>query len=198
MPAEKVITPEFRASWVNLFTPQENKREDGTVTRSYSVTAIFPKDTDLSVMKAEAHKVLVDEFGADQAKWPEGMRSPFRRCKERWKNEKGVVTIPEGFEDGEAIFVALKASEKSKPGLVDQNVQDIIEPRDLYSGCYCRASARPYFYSNKGNRGVAFGLNNVQKLRDGDPLGGKSRPTDDFKPVEGAMTASTGAAGLFD
>ena len=190
--ADKLITPEFRASYVFLFTPQENKQDDGKVKKEYTVTAIFPKGADLKPLQAAAMKALSDKYGADQSKWPTNLRSPFRKCKDRWKNEGGKQTIPPGYEDGDAVFITLKASEKYRPGVVDAAVQDIIEPRILYSGCYCRASVRPYVYDNKGNKGVSFGLNNVQKLRDGEPLGGVSRPTDDFEPVADAAGEGTG------
>jgi hypothetical protein len=108
--------------------------------------------------------------------------------------------IPAGYEDPDAIFITFKATEKYKPGVVDANVKDIIEPREFYSGCYARASVRAYVYDNKGNRGVGFGLNNVQKLRDGEPLGGSggpARPSDEFQAVA-EVGGSTGAASVFD
>jgi hypothetical protein len=198
MANDKVITPEFRVSYSYVFTPQENRQDDGTVKREYSLTAIFPKGADLTAVKAAAQQVLIDKFGPDQSKWPGNLRNPFRKCNERWKNEGGKQVVPAGYEDGDAIFITAKATEKSPPGVVDQRLNDIIESRDFYSGCYARASVRPYYYEKKGNRGVAFGLNNVQKLRDGDPLGGRSRPTDDFQAVEGGTDTSSGAASVFD
>lgn len=192
--ADKIITPEFRADWPHVFKPQENKRDDGTVTREYSITAIFSVGTDLSTMKAAAQAVLVEKFGPDQSKWPTVMRSPFRKCSEKWKNEGGKQIIPPGYENGDAVFVNMKAKEEYKPGVVDQNVQPIIEPKDFYSGCYAIASTNAYWYDFKGNRGVGFGLRNLQKTREGEPLGGVSRPTDDFKPVAGASDAAGGGA----
>ena len=52
MPVEKVITPEARASYSYLFTPSENKKDDGTIEKKWSIVAIFPKGADLSAMKA--------------------------------------------------------------------------------------------------------------------------------------------------
>lgn len=186
-------TPEFRASYPSVFTAQKN---DLNGKMEYSIVAVFPLSADLTELKAAAQKVVVDKYGPDKAKWPTGMRSPFRQCKERWKNEGGVVKIPAGYEEGEAVFLTLKSA--NKPGVVDQNVADIIEPHQFYAGCYARASVNPYVYDQKGNRGVSFGLNNVQKLRDGDPLGGRSAPSSDFQAVAAPAGASTGAASLFD
>lgn len=196
---QKIITPEFRASYVHVFQMQENKRDDGSVSKEYSLNAIFPLNADLSALKAGRDAALAKKFGSDQSKWPENLRNPLRKCKERWKNEGGNVVIPPGYEEGEAIFVTFKAWEDSKPSVVDANVEDIKEPKDFYSGCYARASVKPYYYERKGNKGVGFKLGNVQKLRDGEPLGGTSRPTDDFQPVAGAgATGGQGAKGVFD
>jgi hypothetical protein len=77
-------------------------------------------------------------------------------------------------------------------------MNDIIEEKDFYSGCFARATVRAFAYSNKGNNGVAFGLQNIQKLRDGDPLGGRTRPSDDFQAVGDAGDSSSGAGSVFD
>ena len=68
----------------------------------------------------------------------------------------------------------------SKPGIVDADCQPIIDTSELYSGIYGRASINFYAFNTNGNKGIACGLNNLQKLRDGEPLGGKSRAEDDF------------------
>ena len=56
-----------------------------------------------------------------------------------------------------------------------------MEPEEIYSGCYVRASINAYAFNIQGNSGVSFGLNNIQKVRDGEPLGGGgSKAEDDF------------------
>lgn len=202
----RLITPKFRASYVFLFEPQQNKNEDGSIKKEYTVTAIFPKGTDLTPLKQAATNAIIAEFGTDQSKWPANLRSPFRKCKERWTNEGGKQVIPGGYEDGDATFMTFKAGEKYRPGVVDAQVQDIIEPRVLYSGCYARASVEAFFYGKdpkktRGNRGVSFGLRNIQKLEDGEPLGrSNAKPTDDFEPVADANggAAPQSAASVFD
>ena len=185
-----VITPKFRASYPHLFKPQKNDLNGKT---EFSIVAIFAKGTDLTPLKKAAEAVLVEKFGADKSKWPSNLRSPFRKCSERWKNEGGKQIIPAGYEDGEAIFMTFKQdAEKGKPCVVDASVQEIIEPQHVYAGMYARASVRPYYYNQKGNQGVSFGLNNVQKLEDGDPLGGgKTRAQDDFEAVAADMAAQS-------
>ena len=80
----------------------------------------------------------------------------------------------------------LNANSKNRPGVVDQNVQAILDATEVYSGCYARLTLNFYPYSASGNKGVAAGLGNVQKLDDGEPLGGFTRAEDDFEAVESA------------
>ena len=77
-----------------------------------------------------------------------------------------------------AYFV--NANSTSKPGVVDADKQPILDTSELYSGIIGRASINFYAYNSNGNRGIACGLNHIQKLADGTPLGSKSRPEDDF------------------
>jgi hypothetical protein len=78
----------------------------------------------------------------------------------------------------------INANSKVKPGIVDKDLQAIMDPTELYSGCYGRASIVFYAYNANGNKGIAAGLQNLQKLEDGEPLGGISRPEDDFEAVD--------------
>ena len=64
--------------------------------------------------------------------------------------------------------------------MVDKHLNDIIDPNEVYSGCYGRASINFYAFNSNGNKGIACGLNNIQKLLDGEPLGGRSSASSDF------------------
>src|SRR5690606_15555514 len=72
------------------------------------------------------------------------------------------------------------ASASTKPGIVDRELNEILDADQIYSGMYARVSVNCFPYKNKGNVGVSFGLNHVQKIADGEFLGGRSRPEDDF------------------
>ncbi|ASB66975.1 hypothetical protein S101413_03558 [Bacillus velezensis] len=78
----------------------------------------------------------------------------------------------------------MNASSKTKPGIVDRNLNHIIDSEELYSGCYGRVSINFYAFNTAGNKGIACGLNNIQKLEDGDYLGGRSRAEDDFDALD--------------
>lgn len=179
-----VITPVFRVSYPNVFKPQLNKMSG---QEEYSLVALFPKGADLTALKQEAQRALEEKFGKDQKSWPKNIKTPFRDQAERAKNVDGKEVLPAGHEAG-AIFMNLKS--KQRPGLVDglNKNEDIISESDFYAGCYAKASVRAYAYDQKGNRGVSFGLQNIQKVKEGEPLTGKMKASDEFSPVEGGGT----------
>lgn len=185
-----INTPVFRVSYPNVFKP---KRNDLNGKDEFSIVCLFKKGENLDKLKAAAQKAITDKWGSDKAKWPSNLRSPFRDQAERAKEVDGKRILPAGHEEG-AIFLNLKSSQR--PGVVDQNVQDIINEADFYAGCYAIASVNAYAYDQKGNRGVSFGLGNIQKVRDGEPLGNRAKPEQDFAPiaVEESSGASTGSA----
>lgn len=172
----KVNTPEFRVAFPNVFTPRKN---DLNGKDEYSIVALFPKDADLSGLKTAAFEAAKKKWGDDQAKWPK-LRSPFRDQVEKSKDVGGKQVLPEGYEAG-AMFLTLRST--NRPGVVNQRVEDIIDTSDFYGGCYARAALNAFAYDAKGNRGISFGLNNIQKLRDGDPFGNRTKPQDDFEAV---------------
>ena len=149
----------------------------------YSVVALFPKGTDLSALEALAKEVAIEEWGPDVSKWPTPRRNPFRDQGEKAKKDDatGKMVLPGGYEAG-CVFINLKSAQR--PGLVDEKVQDIIDETQFYAGCWARASVHAYAYNHTGNAGIAFGLNNVQKMKDGDPLSGRTKAADDFAPIE--------------
>lgn len=178
------ITPKFRASYAHVFTPQPAKQPDGTPkmkngaqVMEYSIMALFPAGADLSALKAAAAAAVKEKWGDNP---PKKLRSPFR-------TEKEDGSLPDGLEEG-AVFMNFKTTQK--PGLVDARNQDIIDPVEFYSGCFSRASVRAYAYGGPGTSftpGVAFGLQNLQKLGEGDPLGGQRvKASAEFEAVAGA------------
>ena len=69
----------------------------------------------------------------------------------------------------------INANSGTAPGIVDADRNLILDNSEVYSGVYGRASINFYVFNSNGNKGIACGLNNLQKIRDGEPLGGKSR-----------------------
>ena len=182
-----VMTPKFRVSFPNVFRP--GKALEVGKPPKYSITMLFDKDANLEPLKQAMVDFLTKKFGANQAAWPKLSRNPFRD-----QGEKDFA----GYVAGSKF---INATSNTKPGLVDAQSNDIINEADFYPGCYARATVRPFWYDVKGNKGVAFGLQNIQKLADGEPLGGRVAASKEFEPVAptgggGSDTANT-AADLF-
>ena len=74
----------------------------------------------------------------------------------------------------------INANSRNAPGIVDADCHPILNRDEVYSGCYCRVSISFYAYNTNGNKGIACGLNNIQKIRDGEPLGGRVSAEMDF------------------
>lgn len=183
--SEQVMTPEFRVSFPYVFEPSKNMA-DPTKPGKYAVTMLFSKETDLAPLKQAVAAVMTEKFGADKTKWPK-VRLPFRDQADKADKFKG-------YEPG-AVFIT--ATSKERPGLVDNAVVKIIDPSAFYAGCYARATVNAYYYDQAGNKGVAFGLRNIQKTRDGEPLGNRSNPEADFQPVAGAAPTGNGLDDIF-
>jgi len=175
--SDNMLTPEFRGCFVTLFKPRASKNDDGTTgAPKYSIKAAFPPGTDLSAMKRAAEEAAKEKW-AD--KMPKALRSPFRTNEE-------LDNPLEGIGDDWTVMT-FSAAEDRRPGLVDAKLNDIINQEDVYSGAWFRAQVRPYAYDNKGNKGVAFGLQNVQKIRDDEPFGAaRVKASQAFSAIEGA------------
>lgn len=188
-----IVTPEFRVSYPAVFVPKKN---DMNGKMEYSLVALFPLGADLSKLQKAAMDAAVGAFGPDKTKWPPNLRSPFRDQKERAKIVDGKEIMPDGYVAG-AKFLTLKTT--NKPGVVDQNLQPILDAEKFYAGCWARADVAAQAYDQKGNRGISFYLNNVQLVRDDDPFSGRRKAEEAFAPIAGfSGGAVDNASGVVD
>ena len=189
-----LITPEFRGTWVFLTHPQVKDKAKPENGKAYSITAYFPPEADLSQLKAAAQEAVVKKFGSPE-KAPKVYRSPFRLNEEQDKPQEGVPS--------DWIMMRFSMNEfdrngaQQRPGLVDAKLQDIIDPSEVYSGAWFRAQVNCSWYDQSGNKGVGFYLNNAQKTRDDEPLGGSRVPASKAFEAFGAP-AGKPANSLFD
>lgn len=186
-----IVTPTFRVSYPNVFEARKNPLSGKD---EFSVEAVFEKGADLSKLKEAAQEALANQFGHDKSKWPQNLRNPFKDQALKAKDVDGQQVLPELYEEG-AIYMNLRTA--NKPSVVDQNVQPILEKSEFYAGCYARASVSVYAYNKGGNAGVNFSLVNIQKVKDGDPLGGRTAPEEDFAPVQSAKAEASSGTDLF-
>jgi len=169
----KVITgPRTRWSYANVWDP---KSINGGAPK-YSVSLIIPKSDTKTIAKIEA---------AIQAAYEEGES----KLKGSGRSVPALSVLKTPLRDGDterpddeayknSYFV--NANSSTAPGIVDADKNPILERSEVYSGVYGRASVNFYAFNSNGNKGIACGLNNLQKISDGEPLGGKSRAEDDF------------------
>jgi len=174
----KVITgPQTRWSYCNAW---EAKSINGG-TPKYSVSLIIPKSDTVTVNKINAAIKAAYDEGSSKLKGNgkgipalSALKTPLR---------DGDLERPDDDAYKNSYFV--NANSSTAPGIVDADRQPILDHSEVYSGVYGRASINFYAFNSNGNKGIACGLNNLQKIRDGEPLGGKSRAEDDFADFDG-------------
>ena len=169
----KVITGKYtRWSYANLW---EAKSINGG-TPKFSVSLIIPKTDTVTVQKIKAAIQAAYEEG--QAKLKGNGRSvpPLAAIKNPLRD--GDVERPDDPAYANAYFV--NANSATAPGIVDADRNPVLTRSEVYSGVYGRASINFYAFNSNGNKGIACGLNNLQKIRDGEPLGGKASAESDF------------------
>lgn len=169
----KVITGvNTRWSYVNAW---EAKSINGGAPK-FSVSLIIPKSDTKTIEKIKA---------AIQAAYEEGQG----KLKGNGKSVPALSVLKTPLRDGDAErpddeayanAYFINANSATAPGIVDADRNPILDRSEVYSGVYGRASINFYAFNSNGNKGIACGLNNLQKIRDGEPLGGKSRAEDDF------------------
>ena len=152
----KVVTGVVRLSYANVWEPASINGSNP----KYSVSLIIPK-TDAAIKDGAA------KFGG---------KIPNKAALKLPLRDGDLERDDEAYKG--AYFV--NANSTTAPQIVDRSVQPILDRAEVYSGCYARVSINFYAFNSNGNRGIACGLGNIQKVRDGEPLGGRSSAADDF------------------
>ena len=169
----KVITgPNTRFSYVNAW---EAKAVNGG-TPKFSVSLIISKTDEKTIAKIHAAIQAAYEEGAAKLKGNGKTLPPLAAIKTPLRD--GDMERPDDSAYGNAYFV--NANSTTAPGIVDENCDPILEHSEIYSGVYGRASISFYAFNSNGNKGIAVSLNNLQKLKDGEHLGGKASAESDF------------------
>ena len=173
----KVITgPNTRWSYANMWEP---KSINGG-TPKYSVSLIIPKSDKVTVEKIK--KAIQAAYEEGQSKLKGNGKSVPSRSVLKTPLRDGDLERPDDEAYANSYFI--NANSATALGIVDADRNTIIDRSEVYSGVYGRASINLYAFNSNGNKGIACGLNNLQKIKDGEPLGGKSRVEDDFATEE--------------
>lgn len=173
--ATKVVTGKVRLSYVHVFEPYSQDSDD---EGKFSCVLLIPKSDKKTLKKIRDAIDAATEAGKNSrfdGKVPNNL----------------ATTLHDGDEEGDLErnpeyegHMYMSVSSKTRPGIVDRDVNPILDSTEVYSGCYARVSINAFPYNYKGKKGISFGLNHIQKLDDGDFLGGRSRAEDDFDAVE--------------
>lgn len=189
-----IITPVFRLSYPNVFKAHRNEIAMNGVGRDqYDIVMMFDKKTakvDLALMYALMKKVAECAFGAGA----KGLLNPFKDGDTATTKAGELIKEKNPSYEGNMI---LNSWSKNRPGVVDAKQQTILDHDEIYGGCYCRAHLNCYAYDVVGNRGIAFGFLNLQKIKDGDPFGSRTKAEDAFTPVEETSLAEEATSELF-
>ena len=169
----KVITgKDTRWSYANVWEP---KSINGS-TPKFSVSLIIPKTDVATVKKIKA--AIEAAYHEGEAKLKGNSKSVPALSLIKTPLRDGDTERPDDPNYAGSYFV--NANSATAPGIVDADCQPILTRSEVYSGVYGRASINFYAFNSNGNRGIACGLNNLQKLRDGEPLGGRASAESDF------------------
>lgn len=185
----KLMTPVFRVSFPHLFEADAYGKGDP----KFSVVGLVQKsvsgrDKELLVtMKKAAEKKSIERFG----------EAAFRKMRKlgqfKWPFRDGEEKELDGYGP-EVIFFTL--SSKTPPGVIGRR-KEPLEEKDVYAGCYARATVGIYTFDNE-SKGVAFGLNNIQKVGDGEPFSGRTSANDDFEEADDEVWEDDYCADLDD
>ena len=171
----KVITGKVRLSYAHVWEPVSiNGGEE-----KYSVSLIIPKSDTKTVKDINAAVDAAIEAGIGKF----GGKKP----------NKGAIKLPlrdgdversddENYKD--AYFI--NANSRTAPQIVDSKVQPILDRDEVYSRCYAHVSITLDAFNSNGNKGIACGLGNIQKVADGEPLGGRTTAASDFRSLDDA------------
>lgn len=183
-----LVSPRCKMAWPALFKPAKLKGQSDDQAK-YQVTCLIPKDADIAVLKTAAAEAAADKFKAKG-----GIRSPFRKTDE---NEKLAAA---GLADDFPYYITARS--KDRPGVVGPNGKTVEDPEQVYSGRWARISCQAFAYDQSGNKGVSFGLQNVQLLDQDEPLnigGARVSAEAEFEPAEGVSGDDTKSSdNLFD
>lgn len=172
----QVKTPTFRLSFPALFAPRLNKMNP-SATPKYGMTMLIPKTENIQPLKDAMKQAVVDKWGADQTKWPKNLHNPIQDGDEKadWDGYEGHWFI--------------RCTTQIQPPVYGPDCTPVKDQKSVYAGCYCRAMVHTFAWENTGKRGVSFGVDAVQKVRDGEPFTGGFDAVKNFGVVEGASSS---------
>lgn len=174
-----------RFSYCNLFQPKPPYNNPNGEPK-YSTTVLVPKSNVQAKAAIDQAIAAAIEAGVS-SKWG-GVRPPVPAvCLHDGDGPRPSDGSPFG-EECRGCWV-FTASSKQPPFVVDAQVQNIIDPTQVYSGMWGNVNVNFFAYNSAGKKGIGCGLNGVQKTQDGEPLGSRVTAQEAFQPTAGPIAA---------
>jgi hypothetical protein len=174
----RVIVKKARLSFPYLFTPRPAAQEGQEP--KFQVMLLIDKKDKATIKALRAAEDEAKEIGKStkfSGKIPANLASIIKDA-----DEDGTA---EDYPEREGhLYMTVSSNQKFKPGVVDKNVQEVMDQSEVYSGVYANVSITAFPYNTNGNKGITFGLNNVQVLGYGDSLGGGKRAEEEFEVLD--------------
>ena len=162
-----LVTGKVRLSYEHIWEPASINDSD----EKYSVSLIIPKSDKKTIQEIKDAVKSAKQEGKSKfdGKIPANLKHPLK---------DGDIEKPDEEAYKDSYFV--NANSNERPQIVDKSVNPILDQSEVYSGCYGKVSINFYAFNSDGNKGIACGLGNIQKIRDGEPLSSRSSAADDF------------------
>jgi Protein of unknown function (DUF2815) len=196
-------TPKGRLNFPFLIKPRPKDPKDTNSKERYSLTLVFDVEAQETPEWKKLEKAVKDlalaKFGVEisapdgtkKRVVPKGVKNPIKLASEKF--EKDGVTVRKGYDSPGAKFIS--ATSNYAPGVIDGNQVKITDEKTAYPGCYCRATVTVFPYDRSDSKGVSLGLRNVQKVAEGERLGGgQIDAAKEFGKIEGYAPAAAGSA----
>ena len=177
----KVVTGEVRLSYCNLLTPRSappSTPGGQPGAPKYSCVLLIPKNT-ADGKRTRAAIVAAQKQALEDGKAKFGGKVP-PKWTDTLHDGDTEADLERNPEYAGMWYISTSANEQYPPNVVDRSLNEILDPSEIYSGMWARVSMVAFAFNTQGNKGVSFGLRNVQKTRDDEPFGGASRAEDDF------------------
>ena len=162
-----MITPEMIGSYIKVFEPEANLSGE----MKYSIQLIIPKSDTKGVAQLK-DAIEKAKLAGKEKKWngkiPKFRYEPLRDGDAELESGEKTEPVYKG-----KYFINATRTVKSKPQVVGPDAKPLLNQEELYSGCIVRADIKPYAYSSGGNHGIAWWLNSLMLVRDGQRLDGK-------------------------
>ena len=183
---KRVLTPVARISWAYLLEP-DNPKEDNKKPM-YRMSMLFPKGTDMTPLYEAAGTAVKEKWGN---KRPNNLNSPFHDGNSKIDDNSDPNDI-EAYKN--TIMINVKSSERPRVGCkINGKFVEIDDPNKIYNGMWCRATIKASAYSNRGNQGVSFWLDDVCKTDDDKKINQRRNTDADFNAVPDSSFTSVSA-----